>query len=189
MNKAKRIIDFSLSVILLILIFPLMSLFGILIKVSSKGPILHWSKRVGLNNKIFYMPKFRTMKTNTPQVATHLLSNPESHLTPVGNFLRRFSIDELPQLISIVQGEMSFIGPRPALHNQKDLIECRTKDGIHFMKPGITGWAQVNGRDELTIPEKVSFEKDYMNKKSLFFDAYIIWLTLLRVIRKEGISH
>tara|TARA_B100001540_G_C15443809_1_gene477900 strand:- start:26 stop:595 length:570 start_codon:yes stop_codon:yes gene_type:complete len=189
MGKTKRFIDFSLSVILLFLLFPVMILFGILIKVSSKGPIIHWSKRVGLNNKIFFMPKFRTMKIETPQVATHLLSNPESYLTPIGNFLRRFSIDELPQLFSIVQGEMSFIGPRPALHNQIDLIEYRTKDGIHNMKPGITGWAQVNGRDELSIPEKVSFERDYMNQRSLSFDVYIIWLTLLKVIRNDGISH
>ncbi len=162
---------------------------AILVKVTSKGPVLYWSDRIGTDNKIFKMPKFRTMKINTPAVATHLLSNPKQYLTRVGKFLRRSSLDELPQLLSILKGDMSFVGPRPALFNQDDLIQLRTKKGIHKLTPGLTGWAQINGRDELPIPVKVEFDEYYMKHRSFLFDLKILWLTLLKVLRKEGITH
>tara|TARA_B100001173_G_scaffold309317_1_gene321358 strand:- start:13 stop:498 length:486 start_codon:yes stop_codon:yes gene_type:complete len=159
------------------------------ILLTSRGPFLYWSNRVGKNNIIFKMPKFRTMKVNTPVVATHLMKNPDDHLTPIGSFIRRTSLDEFPQLFSILNGNMSFVGPRPALFNQEELINLRNKKGIDRMVPGLTGWAQVNGRDNLSIPEKVMLEEEYMNNKSFLFDLKILWLTFLKVIVAKGISH
>ncbi len=164
-------------------------LIAIIIKLTSKGPAIHWSKRVGRDNQLFLMPKFRTMLINTPQLATHLLQNPANFVTPVGKFLRLTSLDELPQLITILTGKMSFIGPRPALFNQDDLVKLRTEKGIHKLKPGVTGWAQVNGRDELSIEEKVKFEEEYLFIKTVKVNLKILWLTLLQVIKKSGISH
>ena len=166
-----------------------MILISIIIKFSSKGPVIHWSDRIGQNNLIFKMPKFRTLKIDTPQVATHLLENPNSYYIPFGSFLRKTSFDELPQLISILKGEMSLVGPRPALYNQDDLIRLRSEIGIDKLKPGITGWAQVNGRDDLSIESKVALEKDYLVKRSFFFDIYILWLTFMRLIYREGVAH
>ena len=185
----KKILDILFSAILLIFLFFPMLLISIMILLSSKGPIIFWSKRVGKNGKLFMMPKFRSMNLGTPQVATHLMGNPEEFVFPFGRFLRRNSLDELPQLFSILKGDMSFIGPRPALYNQKDLNALRDKNGLSHMLPGITGWAQVNGRDELSIPEKVSFELEYMKKKSFWFDLKILWMTFLKVISKKGVSH
>ena len=150
---------------------------------------MYWSDRVGKNNTIFRMPKFRTMKIDTPAVATHLLTNPDRFLTPIGKFLRKSSLDELPQLICILKGDMSFVGPRPALFNQDDLIALRTQKGVHVLTPGLTGWAQINGRDELPIPVKVEFDEYYLNHRSFAFDLYTILLTVLKVIRKEGVQH
>ncbi len=161
----------------------------LLVKLTSRGPVLYWSDRVGINNSIFKMPKFRTMHVDTPPVATHLLKNPKDFLTPVGAFLRKFSLDELPQLWSILKGDMSFIGPRPALYNQDDLIKLRTEKGIHRLIPGITGWAQVNGRDDLPIPVKVEFEEYYLKNRSLLLDLEILWMTVIKVLKKEGIQH
>lgn len=161
----------------------------IVIRLESPGPALFWSQRVGINSIFFMMPKFRTMNEGTEAVATHLLDNPSSHLTRIGEFLRRTSIDELPQLLSILRGHMTFVGPRPALFNQIDLIELRKKNRVDILIPGVTGWAQVNGRDNISIKEKVNFDIEYLNKKSIKFDIYIIFLTFLKVIRKEGISH
>jgi len=161
----------------------------LLVKLTSRGPVLYWSDRVGINNSIFKMPKFRTMHVDTPPVATHLLKNPKDFLTPVGAFLRKFSLDELPQLWSILKGDMSFIGPRPALYNQDDLIKLRTEKGIHRLIPGITGWAQVNGRDDLPIPVKVEFEEYYLKNRSLLLDFKILWMTFIKVLKKEGIQH
>ena len=160
-----------------------------MILLSSKGPIIFWSERVGKNGKLFKMPKFRSMNLDTPQVATHLMDNPDEFVFPFGRFLRRTSLDELPQLFSILKGDMSFVGPRPALYNQKDLIALRDKNGLSNMIPGLTGWAQVNGRDELSIPEKVSFELEYIKRKSFWFDLKILWMTFLKVINKKGDSH
>lgn len=162
---------------------------AIVIKLTSKGPVLYWSDRVGVDNKIFKMPKFRSMRIGTPSLASHLMADPASFVTPVGAFLRRLSLDELPQLYSILTGDMSFVGPRPALFNQEDLIKLRADNGILSLKPGITGWAQVNGRDDLSIIKKVDFEKEYLEKRSLPFDLYIIWLTLKKVIYRDGVSH
>lgn len=166
-----------------------MLLIALLVKKSSEGPILYWSERVGLQNGIFRMPKFRTMRIDTPAVATHLLKNPDEYLTPVGSFLRKFSLDELPQLWSILKGDMSFVGPRPALFNQDDLIRLRTLKGVHKIVPGITGWAQVNGRDDLPIPKKVEYDSYYLDKKSFFFDMKILYMTILKVIKAEGVRH
>ena len=166
-----------------------MLLIALLVKTSSEGPILYWSERVGLQNGIFKMPKFRTMRIDTPAVATHLLKNPDEYLTPVGSFLRKFSLDELPQLWSILKGDMSFVGPRPALFNQDDLIRLRTLKGVHEIVPGITGWAQVNGRDNLPIPKKVEYDSYYLDKKSFFFDMKILYMTILKVIKAEGVRH
>ncbi|XGC82272.1 sugar transferase [Bdellovibrio bacteriovorus] len=186
---AKRIFDLILSSIaLLILGIPLLAVF-IAVRLTSKGPALHWSKRIGQNNEIFLMPKFRSMRIDTPQVATHLLTNPEQYLTPIGGFIRKSSLDELPQLLSVIKGDMSFVGPRPALFNQNDLKELRTQFGIEKLKPGITGWAQVNGRDELPIPVKVEFDRYYLNHKSVLFDVKIIFLTALKVVKRDGVSH
>lgn len=159
------------------------------VRLTSPGPALYWSDRVGRHNYLFKMPKFRTMRTNTPAVATHLLQDPEQWLTPIGSFLRKSSLDELPQLWSIFKGDMSFVGPRPALYNQDDLIELRTQAGVHTLQPGLTGWAQINGRDELPIPVKVKFDMEYMQRKSFLFDLYILWMTFLKVIHRDGVTH
>ena len=160
-----------------------------MVKLTSNGPILYWSDRVGRRNHIFKMPKFRSMRVGTPAVATHLLADPSSHLTPIGSFLRKSSLDELPQLWNIIRGDMSFVGPRPALYNQEDLIALRTEYGVHTLLPGLTGWAQINGRDELPIPQKVLLDKEYMERQSLCFDAKIIFLTAMRVIMRRDVSH
>lgn len=162
---------------------------AIAVKCTSKGPVLYWSDRVGRGNKLFRMPKLRTMRTDTPVVATHLLSNPQQFLSPIGGFLRKSSLDELPQLWSIFCGHMSVVGPRPALFNQHNLIEMRTTCGVHLVRPGLTGWAQVNGRDELPLPEKVRFDQDYLQRQSLVFDLKVIVLTFLKVVRREGVVH
>jgi O-antigen biosynthesis protein WbqP len=159
------------------------------VRLTSPGPAVYWSDRIGRNNRLFKMPKFRSMRIDTPAVATHLLSNPEQWLTPIGSFLRRSSLDELPQLWSILKGDMSFVGPRPALYNQNDLIELRTQAGVHTLQPGLTGWAQINGRDELPIPVKVKFDIEYMKRKSFLFDLYILWMTFLKVIHRDGVTH
>lgn len=185
----KRSFDIFLAFLLLTLLLIVMICVAIIIRLTSKGPILFWSKRLGINNTIFKMPKFRSMKIDTPEVATHLLSNPESFRSPIGGFLRRTSLDELPQLFSILKGDMSFVGPRPALYNQDDLIELRLLNGLDKIKPGLTGWAQVNGRDELSIPEKVALEVEYLKKKSFCFDLKILWMTFLKVIKNQSISH
>ena len=166
-----------------------MLIIAVLVRITSKGPALYWSDRVGRNNKIFKMPKFRSMLIDTPSVATHLLDNPDSCLTPIGGFLRRSSLDELPQLFSVLKGEMSFVGPRPALYNQNDLIILRSKKGINTLLPGITGLAQINGRDELTISEKVALDLEYLNHKSLWFDIKILLKTFLKVVKRVGVSH
>lgn len=170
------------------LILPI-GLIALSVSISSPGPILHWSNRVGRNNRIFRMPKFRTMRTDTPVIATHLLTDPASYFTPIGSFLRKTSLDELPQLWSILRGEMSFVGPRPALFNQDDLIKLRTEHGVHELVPGLTGWAQVNGRDELPISAKVELDVEYLERRSFWFDMKILWLTFLRVLRRDGVSH
>ena len=162
---------------------------ALLVQVTSSGSILYWSDRVGRNNRIFSMPKFRSMRIGTPEVATHLLLNPSAHLTPIGPFLRKSSLDELPQLWSILMGEMSFVGPRPALFNQDDLTALRTQQGVHTLTPGLTGWAQINGRDELPLPEKVALDVDYLEKKSFWFDIKILWLTALKVLLGHGVVH
>lgn len=186
---SKRLFDFVLALFSsLILILPIL-LVAVAVKLTSSGPILYWSERIGQANTRFMMPKFRTMRIGTPAVATHLLQNPESLLTPVGSFLRKSSLDELPQLWSIVKGDMSFVGPRPALFNQDDLIEQRTEAGVHILIPGLTGWAQINGRDELPIPEKVALDAEYLARRSFWFDLKIIFLTFRKVLFKEGISH
>ena len=164
-------------------------LIAVLVIATSKGPALYWSKRIGKNNKIFKMPKFRSMMTDTPAVATHLLDNPNSYLSPIGGFLRLSSLDELPQLFSVLKGDMSFVGPRPALFNQDDLITLRTEKGVDKLLPGITGWAQVNGRDELSIPDKVALDVEYLNRQSFWFDMKILWMTFLKVIKRDGVSH
>jgi O-antigen biosynthesis protein WbqP len=185
----KRLFDVVLSVLLLLLSSIPILLIALLVKLTSEGPVLYWSDRVGINNAIFKMPKFRTMRIDTPSVATHLLKNPDEYLTPVGSSLRKFSLDELPQLWSVFKGDMSFIGPRPALYNQDDLIELRTKKGVHCLVPGITGWAQINGRDELPIPVKVDFDEYYLKHKSFLFDLRILWMTLEKVLKQEGVQH
>ena len=162
---------------------------ALLVRLTSPGPALYWSDRVGRNNAIFRMPKFRSMRVGTPAVATHLLADPKSYLTPIGSFLRKSSLDELPQLWSILVGDMSFVGPRPALFNQDDLIALRTACGVHDLVPGLTGWAQINGRDELPIPEKVKLDAEYLRRRSLGFDIYILWLTFVKVVRRDGVSH
>jgi len=162
---------------------------AIVIRLTSKGQSLYWSDRVGKNNKIFKMPKFRSMLTDTPAVATHLLDNPNSYLSPIGGFLRSTSLDELPQLFSVLKGDMSFVGPRPALYNQDDLIALRADKNVDKLLPGITGWAQVNGRDELSIPDKVALDLEYLNRQSLWFDMKILWMTFLKVVKRDGVSH
>jgi len=166
-----------------------MLLVALLVKLTSPGPVLYWSDRVGVGNEIFKMPKFRTMRIDTPAVATHLLDNPDSYLTPIGPFLRKSSLDELPQLWNVLKGDMSFVGPRPALFNQDDLIALRTEKGVHRLIPGITGWAQINGRDDIPIPKKVEYDEYYLNHRSFFFDLKILVLTFLKVTRAENVSH
>ena len=185
----KRIFDLLLAVIILTMLAVPMVLIATLIRLSSRGPALYWSDRVGKGNKTFKMPKFRSMRIDTPNVATHLLGNPDVYLTPVGGFLRRSSLDELPQLFSVLKGDMSFVGPRPALFNQEDLITLRTEKKVDALLPGITGWAQVNGRDELSIPDKVAFDVEYLENRSFWFDVKILWKTFLKVIRRTGVSH
>ncbi|MFM8341507.1 MAG: sugar transferase [Methylomonas sp.] len=185
----KRLFDLVLGLLASIaLLIPVISV-ALAVRLTSKGPALYWSDRVGRHNKLFKMPKFRSMRVGTPAVATHLLANPESVLTPIGSFLRKSSLDELPQLWSILVGDMSFVGPRPALFNQDDLIALRTEYGVHQLIPGLTGWAQVNGRDELPIPEKVKFDVEYLQRQSIGFDLYILWLTFVKVVRRDGVTH
>ena len=185
----KRLFDVVFSIILLLILLLPMILIATMVKVTSTGAILYWSDRVGKNNIIFKMPKFRSMMVDTPAMATHLLNNPESVLTPIGGFLRKYSLDEFPQLWSIIKGNMSFVGPRPALFNQDDLIKLRLNLGVDKIAPGLTGWAQVNGRDELPIPEKVKMDAEYIERQSFMFDLKILWLTFLKVVKKDGISH
>jgi O-antigen biosynthesis protein WbqP len=185
----KRIFDLSLALIGgFIILLPLFFI-GFVVRWTSTGTALYWSNRVGRNNINFSMPKFRTMRTNAPSVATHLLNNPDQWLTPIGSFLRKSSLDELPQLWSIIKGDMSFVGPRPALFNQDDLIALRTQVGVHQLQPGLTGWAQINGRDELPIPDKVKLDLEYMQRQSFGFDCYILWMTFLKVVKRDGVSH
>jgi len=184
-----RPFDCILSFIALATLSIPMLLTALAIKLTSRGPVLYWSNRVGKNNIIFKMPKFRTMRTDTPAVATHLLGNPDNWLTPIGKFLRKSSLDELPQLFSIISGDMSIVGPRPALFNQDDLINLRTAKGVHLLTPGLTGWAQINGRDELPIPVKVDFDEYYLKNRTFFLDMQIIFMTLVKVLRREGIQH
>lgn len=185
----KRVFDVVYAVTLILLLCVPMLVIAVLIKLTSRGPVLHWSDRVGKDNVVFRMPKFRSMHFDAPAVATHLLGNPLKYLTPFGRFLRKFSLDELPQLWTVLKGDMSFVGPRPALYNQDDLIELRTKNGLHTLIPGITGWAQVNGRDNLTIPQKVEYDEYYRNHRSCIFDLKILFLTLVKVLRSEDIHH
>ena len=189
-NQAmKRIFDFTAAMMSLVIFSLPLLLVSIAVAISSNGPILYWSQRVGKNNQLFWMPKFRTMRVNTPTLATHLLENPQQWLTPIGSFLRKTSLDELPQLWSILAGKMSFVGPRPALFNQQDLIELRTQQGVHILTPGLTGWAQINGRDELPIPQKVAFDVEYLARQSLIFDLQIIYRTFLKVVKHQGVQH
>ena len=185
----KRIFDLLLGVVILALLVIPMLLICIAIRLSSKGSALYWSNRIGRNNEIFKMPKFRSMLINTPDLATHLLNTPDSYLSPIGTFLRRSSLDEFPQLFSVLKGDMSFIGPRPALHNQDDLIALRTKKGVDKLLPGITGWAQVNGRDTLSIPDKVALDVEYLNRQSFWFDMKILWMTFLKVMKRDSVKH
>lgn len=185
----KRLVDLALAfVAALILVLPILIL-ALAVRLTSPGPALYWSDRVGRQNRIFRMPKFRSMRIDTPAVATHLLQNPSQWLTPIGSFLRKSSLDELPQLWSILNGDMSFVGPRPALFNQEDLIALRTEKGVHELVPGLTGWAQVNGRDELPIPEKVQLDAEYLQRRSFLFDMKILWMTGMKVLARDGVSH
>jgi len=185
----KKMVNIVVSIMIILLLFLPIFIVAVLIKLTSKGPVLYWSDRVGKNNAIFKMPKFRSMKMGTPAVATNLLTDFKSTLTPVGNLLRKSSLDELPQLWSIIKGDMNFIGPRPALFNQGDLTTLRTEKGVHVLVPGLTGWAQVNGRDELSIPQKVALDVEYLHHQSVCMDIKIIWLTFMKVLKKDGISH
>lgn len=186
---SKRIFDIILAIIATILLIIPFLFISLLVYLTSKGPILYWSQRVGKNNTLFEMPKFRTMWVDTPAIATHLLNNPEALLTPIGSFLRKSSLDEIPQLWNILKGEMSFVGPRPALFNQEDLIALRTEAGVHSLTPGLTGWAQINGRDELPIPQKVILDIEYLQQQSFSLDIKIIILTFIKVLKKDGITH
>lgn len=185
----KRLFDFTCSFMALIFLAIPMLLAALAVRLTSPGPILYWSERVGRNNAIFKMPKFRTMRVDTPAVATHLLGDPDQWLTPIGGFLRKSSLDELPQLFSILTGDMSIVGPRPALFNQDDLITLRAERGVHNLTPGLTGWAQINGRDELPIPVKVEFDEWYLHNRSFLLDMRIIVQTFVKVLRKEGVTH
>jgi O-antigen biosynthesis protein WbqP len=185
----KRLFDLVLALVVAVFLVLPIAAVALVVRLTSVGPVLYWSDRVGRHNRIFKMPKFRSMRIDTPAVATHLLSNPDQWLTPIGSFLRKSSLDELPQLWSILKGDMSFVGPRPALFNQDDLIALRTEKGVHELVPGLTGWAQVNGRDELSIPKKVALDAEYLQRRSLRFDLKILWMTALKVLAKDGVSH
>ena len=185
----KRIFDLALALVAALLLALPVLMVMLAVRLTSPGPALYWSDRVGCHNRLFKMPKFRSMRTDTPAVATHMLQDPDQWLTPIGSFLRKSSLDELPQLWSILKGDMSFVGPRPALFNHDDLIELRTQAGVHQLQPGLTGWAQINGRDELPIPVKVKFDIEYMQRKSFLFDLYILWMTFLKVIHRDGVTH
>ena len=185
----KRVFDLLLALVTAVILAVPVLLVAALVRLTSPGPALYWSDRVGRLNTIFKMPKFRSMRVGTPALATHLLADPSAYLTPIGGFLRKSSLDELPQLWSILAGDMSFVGPRPALFNQLDLIELRTRLGVHELVPGLTGWAQINGRDELPIPEKVKLDAEYLQRQSMWFDIRILWLTFLKVVRREGVTH
>ena len=185
----KRIFDLLMGVFLLVLLLIPMLLIVVIVKATSEGPVLYWSDRIGKRNANFRMPKFRTMRLDTPEIATHLMSDPDSYLSPIGSFFRRTSLDELPQLFSILKGDMSFVGPRPALFNQDDLVGLRTEKGVNQLIPGLTGWAQVNGRDKLPISEKVRLDVEYMEGQSFCFDIKILWMTFLKVVRRVGVSH
>lgn len=185
----KRVFDLYLALFATIFLILPFLIVAVLVRLTSTGPILYWSDRIGRDNKIFHMPKFRSMRVDTPAVATHLLQDPQQFLTPIGSFLRKSSLDELPQLLSIIKGDMSFVGPRPALFNQDDLIKLRTQYGVEKLVPGLTGWAQINGRDELPIPDKVKWDVEYLHKQSLVFDIKIIFLTFIKVLRRDGIQH
>ena len=187
--SVKRLCDLLLVLGVAVVLGLPMLLVAVMVRLTSPGPALYWSDRVGRKNQIFQMPKFRSMRVGTPAVATHLLTNPVAHLTPIGSFLRKSSLDELPQLWSILVGDMSFVGPRPALFNQADLIEQRTALGVHRLVPGLTGWAQVNGRDELPIPQKVALDAYYAQHQSLALDLRVLWMTFLKVLRRDGVSH
>ena len=185
----KRAFDLFFGVILLLSLVIIMLFIAIAIRLTSKGPSLYWSDRIGKNNRIFKMPKFRSMLTDTPALATHLLDNSDFYLSPIGGFLRSTSLDELPQIFSVLKNDMSFVGPRPALYNQYDLIASRTEKGVDKLLPGITGWAQVNGRDELSIPDKITLDVEYLERQSFWFDMKVLWLTVKKVFRRDGVSH
>lgn len=185
----KRLFDIILCILVSLALLAPLVIIAFMVRLTSDGPALYWSDRVGRNNQIFKMPKFRSMLVGTPVLATHLLADPKLHLTPIGSFLRRSSLDELPQLWCILMGDMSFVGPRPALFNQYDLIELRCQKSVHTLLPGLTGWAQVNGRDELPIPQKVALDMEYLHRQGLWFDIKILWLTLLKVLQRDGVSH
>jgi O-antigen biosynthesis protein WbqP len=185
----KRLFDLAMALVAAVFLALPIVMTALAVRLTSPGPALYWSDRVGRHNRIFKMPKFRSMRIDTPAVATHLLQNPEQWLTPIGSFLRKCSLDELPQLWSILKGDMSFVGPRPALFNQEDLIALRTEKGVHELLPGLTGWAQVNGRDELPMPRKVQLDAEYLERRSLFFDLKILWMTILKVLARDGVSH
>lgn len=185
----KRVFDLVLALFVFVVLAIPMAIVALLVRLTSKGPALYWSQRIGQNNQIFLMPKFRSMRINTPQVATHLLTNPKAHLTPIGDFIRKSSLDELPQLFSVFLGDMSFVGPRPALFNQDDLVALRTAANVHTLKPGITGWAQINGRDEIPIPDKVKLDEYYLKNQSFLFDIKIIFLTGFKVLLAKNVSH
>jgi len=185
----KRLFDLVVALVATVFLVLPIVITALAVRLTSPGPVLYWSERVGRHNRIFKMPKFRSMRIDTPAVATHLLQNPDQWLTPIGSFLRKSSLDELPQLWSILKGDMSFVGPRPALFNQDDLIALRTERGVHELVPGLTGWAQVNGRDELPIPQKVALDAEYLQRQSLQFDLKILWMTVLKVLARDGVSH
>jgi O-antigen biosynthesis protein WbqP len=185
----KRLFDVCLALVVSVLLLIPAAVVGLVVLVTSPGPVLYWSDRVGRHNRLFKMPKFRSMRVDAPAVATHLFADPAAYVTPIGSFLRKASLDELPQLWSILKGDMSFVGPRPALFNQEDLIALRTQQGVHELVPGLTGWAQVNGRDELPIPEKVKLDAEYLRRQSFWFDLRILWLTFVQVLRRDGVSH
>lgn len=185
----KRLFDVVGAAIALVVLAIPMTLIMVLIRITSPGPAVYWSDRVGVNNRLFSMPKFRTMRSGTPAVATHLLHNPQLYVTPIGKLLRRTSLDELPQLWSILRGDMSFVGPRPALFNEDEVVAQRTRLGVHRLRPGLTGWAQVNGRDALATPQKVRYDVEYLQRRSFAFDLYILWLTLEKVTTADGVSH
>jgi len=185
----KRLFDLIFASILFVVFLLPMLLVAVLVRLTSRGPVLYWSNRVGKHGVIFSMPKFRSMKIETKPIPTHLMSNPENYLTLIGGFLRKYSLDELPQLFSVLRGDLSFVGPRPALFNQQDLIELRTERGIYKLIPGITGWAQINGRDELSIPDKVKYDEEYLKRRTFLFDLKILWLTVIKVFFGRGVSH